>query len=92
MPYWSSLPDYSSPEETIALYRILVEERAILTIDNIDEYGKPWTAYFYVVENNNGQGHHILTAAGDAIEATAESYTCHTIATDDDSWEKVEAE
>jgi hypothetical protein len=87
MPYWSLLPDYTLPEETIALYRLLVEERAILTIDNIDEYGKPWTHWFYVIETSGG-GHQILPLTDDTEEGACEEY--HALAMDDNSWEHVE--
>lgn len=90
MPDWASAPGYSSPEDTIALYRVLVEERAILTIDNIDEYGKPWTAYFSVTAESNGSGHQILPMPDDTDQEADKEY--HTLAMDDDCWERVETE
>lgn len=90
MPDWSSAPGYSSPKETIALYWILVRERAILTIDNTDEYGKPWTAYFSVTAESNGSGHQILPMPDGTEESDDREY--HTLAMNDDCWDRVETE
>lgn len=93
MPDWSSAPGHSLLQETIALYRLLVRKRAVLTIDNIDEYEKPWTTYFYVAENSSGNGYQILPMpddTGDTEERADREY--HTLAMDDDCWERVGTE
>lgn len=63
--------------ETLAVYRALVDAAAVVAVEEIDDYGKPWTEPFDIEEDGRV---HVTSGIG------------HTLALDDDSWELAEGE
>jgi hypothetical protein len=72
MPSAFLLPGASPPLETFAVFQALVAARAVLTIDFINDYGDPWTEGFDI----DDEGRITPCATG------------HTVALNDDSWER----
>lgn len=69
-------PEYLYTDvEMLAVYRALVDARAVLAVEEIDDYGKPWTEPFDIEEDGRV---HCTSGIG------------HRLALDDDSWELVE--
>lgn len=74
VPSYFSTPSNYYDEETLAVYRSLVAAGAVLTIAEIDEFGHPWTEPFDIADDGR---------------ITTESGIGHTLALNDDSWERV---
>lgn len=70
-----SLPGGWMHDETRVVYVALIRTGFILTVDQIDEFGYPWTEPFDLDE----AGH-----------ITTESGIGHTLVLNDESWERVQ--
>lgn len=67
-------PGYRVDPDTVAVYQSLVDADAVLAIDSVDEYGHPWTEPFEI---------------GGAGQITVTDGMGHTLALNDDSWERI---
>lgn len=70
-----SLPEDQLPDETAEVFAILVRTGAVLAVEDIDEFGHPWTERFDIDE---------------AGQVTFDSGIGHTLAIIDETWERVE--
>lgn len=70
-----SMPEDLLPDETAEVFAILVRTGAVLAVDQIDEFGHPWTERFDIDE---------------AGQVTCDLGIGHTVAIIDEAWELVE--
>ena len=71
-----SMPEDQLPDETAEVFAILVRTGAVLAVEEIDEFGHPWTVSFEIDATGT-----ITTGSGMG----------HTLAIIDEAWERVES-
>ena len=69
MPSEFSLPGYQLHDSTREIYQKLIDEKLVLQIRNIDEFGCPWIEYNFIGEK--GKEHHALMLNHDGIEVVS---------------------